>query len=305
MRFFRIPKPLFNAEGGGGGGAAAAAAAAAAQDKGGAGDQGGGGGSWTPPQGMDVPDNFKGNSAEETLGKVLNGYSELNTRAEGLRTQLASRPGAPAKAEDYTFTPGEKIKGYFGDDPGKHAGLTAARTVFHKHGVPQAAFEGIINDLYGGMAEAGTLAPPYDPNVEVKSYAEAGGFDAKTVAQHFGENETFAKGLVQQLGDAVPAKLSTAAQAELMALTDTAGGNALIRAISARLAQNGFRVAGDSNNQNGPVSDAELEQLRKDPRIDPRNTNHKDETKRYDPALRQRYTDAMERKGLERQKANQ
>lgn len=305
-----LPMPLWEGEGGGSGsnagGAAAAAAAAAAA---GGGNQGGGSGgqqqqqqsggnTWTPPEGLTVPTEFMGTSAEDTLGKVLGGYSALNTRAEGLRTQLAAKPGAPEKPEGYTFKPGEKVAAYF-PDPDKHAGIAAAKNVFHKHGVPQAAFEGIINDLYGGMAEAGTLAAPYDPKAEVASYAKVGGFDAATVSQHFQENVAFANGLLAQLTDLPPA-LAKEAEAELQALTDTAAGNALLRSLAGRMASGGIRIAGQGAQQGGVLSDADLDRLTADPRIDPNNESHKDPAQRFDKALYDQYTQGMARRGREK-----
>ena len=316
MRIFRMlsPGPVWEGEGGGagGGGAAAAAAAAAAAGDGAGGGAGGGNGgnggagaggaggaggaaAWTPPKDLAIPGDFLGATAEETLGKMVKGYGELNTRAEGLRTQLAGKPGAPEKPESYTFKPADEVAKYFGDVE-KHPAMAVARTAAHKHGLSQTQYEGFINDVYGELAKNGGLAEPYDAMAEVKGYAEASGLDAKTVSQHFSENDMFAKGLIAQLTD-LPPKLAQQAQAELTALTDTAGGNALIRALASRLAESGIRIAGEGHNANGPLSDADLDKLTADPRIDPRNENHKDPAQRYDPNLRQRYTDGMAARG--------
>lgn len=286
--------PLWEGEGGGGGN--------------GGGDGGGGGGdqqqqqqqqpagSWTPPKELTVPTEYLGTTAEDTLGKVLKAHGELNTRAEGLRTQLASKPSAPAKPEDYTFKPGEKVAAYF-PEPDKHPALNAAKGVFHKHGVSQTAFEGIINELYGGMAEAGTLAAPYNPKAEVANYAKQFGVDENVVGQHFQENVAFVGGLFAQLQGSIPPTLAKEAQAELEMLTDTAAGNALLRALTSRLSQSGIRITGQPGNQDGPLDDAELDKMTADPRIDPRNQNHKDADKRYDPALRAKYDAGMAERG--------
>ena len=214
----------------------------------------------------------------------------------GLRTQLASKPGAPEKPENYTFKPGDDVAKFFGDIE-KHPAMTVARTAAHKHGLSQTQYEGFINEVYGELAKNGGLAEPYDPKAEVSNYAKASGLDAMTVSQHFTQNETFANGLFDQLSKSLPPQLADQAKAELIALTDTAGGNALFQALAARLADSGIRIAGEGHNANGPLSDGDLDKLTADPRIDPRNENHKDPAQRYDPTLRQRYTDGMAARG--------
>lgn len=313
-----LPTPLWEGEGGGGnsggggagggGAAAAAAAAAAANGGGGGGDQGGGGGGgqqqqqqadgWKAPEGMTIPAEFMGSSAEDTLGKVLGGLTAASTRAEGLRTQLAAKPSAPDKAEAYTFKPADDVAKYFGDVE-KHPVMSVARVAAHEEGLSQKQFEGFVNKVYGELAKSGGLAEPYDPKVEVANYAKVGGFDAATVSQHFQENVAFANGLVQQLTDLPPA-LAKEAQAELAALTDTAAGNALLRSLQARMASGGIRIAGDPTNQNGALSDADLDKMTADPRIDPRNENHKDVAQRFDPDLRKRYDDGMAKRGRDK-----
>src|SRR5687768_13235541 len=96
---------------------------------GGAGGGAGGEGGWKAPEGL-APE-FVGKDAGETLGKLMGGYSAERTRAEGLRTELAQRPGAPKTPEEYTFTPDEALKPYF-PDPAKDPILPFARAAFHK-----------------------------------------------------------------------------------------------------------------------------------------------------------------------------
>lgn len=239
-----------------------------------------------------------GSSAEDTLGKVLGGYSALNTRAEGLRTQLAAKPSAPDKPEAYTFKPADTIANYF-PDADKNPGIAAARAAAHKHGLSQSQFEGMINDVYGNLAQNGGLAAPYDPKAEVSNYAKVGGFDAATVSQHFQENVAFTNGLIAQLTDLPPA-LAKDAQAELAALTDTAAGNALLRSLAARMASGGIRIAGQGGNQGGALSDTDLDRLTADPRIDPNNESHKDPAQRFDKTLYEQYTQGMARRGREK-----
>ena len=270
--------------GGGGGGLAAAAAAVVAANDGQQQDQqqqqqpqNGG---WQPPK--DLPDQFKGATADEVLGKLLPAYT-------GMRDKIATAPKAPETPDGYSFTPTEDIKGYFGSDLAKDPALAAARTAAHKHGIPQQAFEGFINDVFGTLAKDGALAAPYSPASEIKAYGDGSGLDAKSVVAQMTENEAFADGLIKQL--AIPAKLAAAAEAELKGLIDTAGGQALLRGLMARLSANGIHVAGDGGGQGGPLSEADLKKLDADPRIDPANTHNTDPAKRFDPELRKRYDD--------------
>lgn len=269
-------RPVFAPEGGTGAG-----------DGGG---DGGGGGGFAYPEGF--PDQFKGATIEESFGKLFGGYTETHGRMEGLRTKLAGLPHAPEKPEAYTYTPSEKLKPWFSDID-KSPVFAQARTAFHKHGVPQEAFAGIIEDLYAPLAEQGLLAAPYDPAAEVRSFMEHTGLDKQHATEALTNADAFAKGLSAQLSG-VPEKLKPDVDALLLSLTDSAAGNVLLRAISGRLAESGIRIGGTSTMQ-GQLTEADLKKLDGDPRIDPANRDHTDPAKRYDPELRRRYEDAYVR----------
>ncbi len=277
--------PVFNvADAGGGAGDGHGGA-----DNGGTGD-GGGNGGWAPPQGL--PAEFAGTSADETLGKLLGGYSDLNNRFGGLREKLSKMPAAPEKPDLYTFEPGDNLKPFFGD-LAKNPAFDSARNAAHKHGLSQEQFAGFIADVYAPLAEQGVLAQPFDPVNEIKGFQTATGLDAKGTQEALIAAETFAKGLTGQLKD-VPDALKADVEAHLMSLTDTAAGNVLLRALAGRLSENGIRIAGDPGGQ-GELTAADLAKLDADPRIDPRNREHKDASKRFDPDLRKRYDDAYAR----------
>lgn len=272
-------RPFFEGEGAGGGGT---------------GGTGGTGGEWKAPDGL--PAEFAGKDPAETVGKLFTGYQQLNTRFEGLRTDLAKRPAAPGKPEEYTFNPSDKVKPFF-PDAANNKFLGHAKTVFHKHGIPDQAFGGIIGDMYEGLLEAGVLTSPFDPKSEVTSFAKAFGLDVAGATTALTEADTFAKGLLGQLKD-IPADLKEGVEATMASLTDTAAGNALLRALSARLADSGIRVPSDSTgNPNGPLGDDDLNKLTADPRIDPRNRNHADVNRRFDETLRKRYDEGMAERG--------
>lgn len=253
----------------------------------GGGSGGGEGGGWTPPQGL--PEQYRGASADETIGKLLGGFSELNTRAEGLRTQLARMPKAPEKPDLYTYEPPDALKPYFGD-LAKDPLLPHARAAFHKHGIPQEAFSGIINDIFGPAVEAGLLSQPYDPATEIATFMKEGNLDRTGASRALTEAKTFAEGLFGQLKD-VPTALQDDVKAQLVGLTDTAAGNFLLRSLAARLSENGIRIGGDGQRQ-GELSAEDLKKLDADPRIDPANRDNPDPAKRFDPDLRKRYDEA-------------
>jgi hypothetical protein len=285
MRYlFNRYLPVFDIEGGGGG-------------SGGGGEPGTGGGAdpgaggvWSPPQGL--PAEYAGGNADETLGKLLGGFTDLNTRFGGLREKLAKMPSAPEKPDMYTFEPGDNLKPFFGDLT-KNPAFASAREAAHKHGLSQEQFAGFIADVYSPLAEQGVLAQPFDPVNEIKGFQTATGLDAKGTQEALIAAETFAKGLTGQLKD-VPDALKADVEAHLMSLTDTAAGNVLLRALAGRLGENGIRVSGAPGGQ-GELTAADLAKLDADPRIDPRNREHADPNKRFDPDLRKRYDDAYAR----------
>lgn len=264
---------LFNSEGGGGGG--------------GGGNESG---AWSPPQGL--PSEFAGASADETLGKLLGGYTDLNTRFGGMREKLSKMPSAPEKPEMYSFEPGDNLKPFFGD-LAKDPAFASARTAAHKHGLSQEQFAGFISDVYSPLVEQGVLSSPFDPAGELKTFSSATGLDVKGTQEALVANETFAKGLSAQLKD-VPEALKNDVNGILMALTDTAAGNVLLRALSGRLGENGIRISGDGGQQGALTAD-DLKKLDTDPRIDPRNRDHKDPNQRFDESLRKQYDEAYAR----------
>lgn len=294
MRHFRwllmnSVRPLYEGEGVGAGGAPAGTGTPA-------GGTPGAGEGWKAPDGL--PAEFAGKDAGETFTKLWDGYQKLNTRTEGLRTQLAQLPKAPDNPDGYDYQPSDALKPFFAGDLKANPALKAARAAAHKHGIPAAAFNGLIEDTYGPLVAQGLLQAPYDEAAELKNFAAMHKLDAQGTAAALKEAETFAQGLAKQLK--VPGEAEKDVTAALVALTDTAAGNTLLRALSGRLAENGFKVEGQGGAAGGPLSDAELDQLTADPRIDPRNQFATDPAKKYDLALRQRYDEGMARRGREK-----
>jgi len=267
-------RPVFNADGGGGGN----------------GDGNNGDGGWSAPQGL--PSEFAGSNADETLGKLLTGYTDLNTRFGGMRDKLSKMSAAPEKPDMYSFEPGDNLKPFFGDiaqDPA----FASARNAAHKHGLSQEQFAGFISDVYSPLVEQGVLAAPFDPASELKTFQSATGLDQRATQEALVASEAFAKGLINQLKD-VPETLKNDVSAMLLGMTDTAAGNVLLRALSGRLSENGIRVEGQGGGEGALTAD-DLKKLDSDPRIDPRNRDHEDPKKRFDEGLRKRYDEAYNR----------
>lgn len=281
-----LPSPVFEGNDGGAGGGGDGGAG---DGDGGAntGDGGAGGEGWRAPDG--IPQEFIGADAEETLGRFRDGYNDLSNRFNGMREKLAKAPAAPKTAEEYAFDPGESLSPYFGDlSEDKLYG--SARLAAHKHGLSQEQFSGFLADTFGPMAEAGLLSQPFDANAELKQFQEATGLDRAGVSKALQQTETFAKGLVEQLD--LPDNLSDAAKGMFMGLTDTAAGNAILQALSARMNDSGFGLDGRGEGGDA-LTKEDLDKMTADPRIDPANREHKDPKMRYDPALRKRYDDGF------------
>lgn len=280
MKLLGSVAPVWEDEGGGAGAGGAGGGAGGA----------GGAGEWKAPEGMPV--DLVGKDAAETLGKVWASHGALSTRADGLRTELAQRPGPGKSADEYVFAPDEALKPFF-PDVAKDPILPFAREAFHKAGVPTAAFQPIISEIYNKAIAAGVLQAPYSPAAEIQSFMEKSGVSDKAMAQQqLGEAEQFATGLAKQLQ--VPKGMEKDAEAVLVALTDTAAGNIVLRSLMARLKTSGINIPLDSQAAGGgALTAAEARALGSDPRIDPRNRDKQDPNVRFDPALRQRYDDAM------------
>ncbi|MBL4693516.1 MAG: hypothetical protein JKY92_09340 [Magnetovibrio sp.] len=249
---------------------------------------GDGGGEFAVPDGF--PDTMRGGTAEETLANVFGEFQQSETRATGLRDKLAQAPSAPKEAAGYNFEAGEKVASYF-DGDGKTVNML--RDVAHKLGMPDAMFAPFVNGVAEKMLDGGQLLEPYDGAGEIKAYRDGYGLDDAVASTELENNQAFAEGIFGQL-QGIPENLELPAKAAMMTLGDTAGGNALLKALSGRLSDSGIRVSGEAN-ISGALSKEDLTKLDTDPRIDPTNENHPDMKQRYDPALRKQYDEAYAR----------
>ncbi|MDZ7824070.1 MAG: hypothetical protein U5K75_08560 [Ahrensia sp.] len=103
------------------------------------------------------------------------------------------------------------------------------------------AFSGFIEDTYAPLVASGALAAPYNPANELKIFQEALGLDREGATRELTAADTFAKGLVNQL-KGIPETMKEQVSQYLIGMTDDAAGNVLLKALSGRLSESGFRI---------------------------------------------------------------
>lgn len=245
---------------------------------------------WAPPEGVSIPEDMLGTNADETIGKLVEGYNTLNGRVDGMRTQLAQKPSAPKTPDEYAFEFADTAKPYldkFDDNP--MAPIT--RQAAHKYGLSQEQVNGFIGEVFSNAGENGLLLAPLDAAKEVNSYKSLAKLDDEAVTQDFAANESFAKGLLGQL-KSMPADETIRMEAEaiMMSMTDTAAGNFLLKALSGRLAESGFTTTGEGEDEQGNFTREQLKELANDPRVDPKSP-------KYDKTLRAKFDAAYAKLG--------
>lgn len=102
------------------------------------------------PEGL--PDTFRGTNDRETIDK--------------LAKDIADRPKPPAAAKDYKYEFTEDFTKKYGDlkdDPV----LPMFNEVAHKHGLSNKAAQGIVTDLFDGLAKAGLIPEAIDMDKEL------------------------------------------------------------------------------------------------------------------------------------------
>ena len=236
---------------------------------------------WTAPDW--VPEAARGKDVAETFEKFGAHYQEEVKRFNGMREKIANMPKAPEKPENYTFAPADEIKAYFGDDNAEV--VNAAKAAFHKHGIPDAAFSAIINDIYLPMAKAGALPQPFDAKAELATFATLTGLDAPKASAAYVEASTYAEGLAKELSANVPEAQRAAIEAQVASLTDTAAGTVLLRHFMAMGRDNGIAMGGTGAGS-AAMTFAEAQKAVSDPRYSTKNKDHADAAKRFDPAFR-------------------
>lgn len=259
------------------------AAAGAGGDPGGGGDPGAGGdpGGGNPPSAYipdGLPDNWRGDNDQGTIDALFG-------VAKGFRDADAKKPPTLKSVDDIQFEPGEAIAPYIHDksDPV----LTAYKTAAVKHGLNADQFAGVINETLGTLVTDGLIATPFDPQKELDSLGEAMGLDRTGVAKITNDMAAFAEGLAGQL-EGVPEQHQEAVKERLSELADDHIGIMALNALQQRLQKGGLRIEGGAVRQ-GDMTDAELDALDRDDRIDP-------DSAKFDPELRKRYDAAYQKR---------
>lgn len=194
-----------------------------------------------------MPETLRGKSDKETLDLVAK--------------HLASAPKAPAKADEYAFTPGKEISHLVGDLSNDKV-LPLFRDVAHGLGLSQPQFDGVINGLYGKMMEAGLMRPPVDVTAEFRALGGSTGDAATQIAN----GQRRVADLAGQIEGLATRKELSAEQAKKLidGLSDAGEMIAMERLLSlipsARGPQNGGQPGGTA------VSKADVLQRMDDPR---------------------------------------
>jgi len=208
---------------------------------------------WTK---LDIPPHLKGETAEATLEKLFPAFN-------GYRQAEAKRGPVGKSAADYAYTPDEALKPWIkgGDDPLLKSFQAAAL----EEGLPLSVAKNIIDKTFKPLVEKGLIAKPYNPQAEhdgvAKLIGKEGPQNKEAVTTFVRELETWTDNVGKQLG------LSETGAAELGSLTYTAGGVEVLKALQDRFGQAGMAIGGRGAGQK--LSKAELDEMGKDPRVDP------------------------------------
>lgn len=102
------------------------------------------------PEGL--PDGFRGANDRETIDKL---FGDIN-----------GRPKPPATAKDYKYEFAKEFTEKFGDLK-DDAVLPMWSEIAHKYKIPNDVAQGVVTDLYDGLAKEGLIAKPVDVNEEL------------------------------------------------------------------------------------------------------------------------------------------
>lgn len=266
----------------GGGSKRSAAAIAAAAGNDGGGDDGGGGDGGDDGGAFDisqVPENLRGESAEETLAKLFPSW-------KGYRDKDASAAKPPEKVDDYPLPElSDEAKTYFPDLQNDSV-YKIVQTASLKHGVTTDQFKGLFGEVMEELGKSGMLVPAVDPTEE---YKKLGG-DASAAR--------LAKGVEDFIGRVSKIKpeqggLPPELVDELDMLGGTAEGMQLIDWFMKRQGEQGVDLDGDA----GPGEGWTAEKVREAMRDDRYQSDHP----KYDRAFRKKVDEAN--RALSRQAA--
>lgn len=230
----------------------------------------------TPEWAKDIPEHLRGETAEETLGKVNVAYA-------GARKTLSEKGTAkdlPADAESYKFDLGEgytKLFGEGGDDPMLKSFAAAA----HEQGIGQEAAQKLLSGIVDKAIEGGMFEKPMSMD---EFYQGMGG--EETGGKVFGDIKAWLGNVESSggFGDTGTAegKAAAAALKEAafeMAATSPQAALAL-DALRKSNAAPGMKLPGTGDRETGLELTIENARARQ---ADPRNDT---QSPQYDPAFR-------------------
>jgi hypothetical protein len=133
----------------------------------------------------------------EGLGEAFRG-KDNNETIDKLFGHVNGLPKAPAKPEDYQLALSEDFTTKFGDlKDDKVVGVW--RGVAHELGLPDAAFSGVIEKLYGALEKEGMLDVGPDPDAELAKLMPREGDDKSrqlAAYKRIDDSASWIKGLV-------------------------------------------------------------------------------------------------------------
>ena len=207
-----------------------------------------------------IGDDFKGTNDRETIDKLFN--------------FVKGQEKAPAKAEDYAFTPDEKFAKQFGDlkdDPA----LAVFRNVALEAGLNNTQFNNVIGKFYAQLSEKGLIEPPIDGQAELDKLAPKGADQItgrRDAAVRANAVVTWLNGLANK------GALAKNESEMLMALGARAEGIVALEKVMKMTGEHGVQLGGQ---QMGGHSRESLQQEMNDPRYDSLSD-------KYDPKFRER-----------------
>lgn len=244
--------------------------------------QGGSGGE--PPFWSTLPDNMRGETAEDTLKKLMPSW-------QGYHKEWSERGPAPKSADEYKLEIGaDALKGYFAD-PNDQA-VAAFKAAALDAGIPAKKFSALIEKTFAPLAEKGLLPKLVDPKADALAQVKLLGHadlseQAKTALDtKVGEMTAWAQNVGKQMG------LSETGQVELESMVLTPGGFEILMKLPGAMGQPGMKLGGEGGSAgdlNWDEVKGRLSDLRSDPRHFSYDANFHKKAEADFEALRTKY----------------
>ena len=217
-----------------------------------------GGGELYRPDGL--PDHLVGATNNETIDKLLGGYS-------GAREELSKKGTVPESAEGYEIQFSDKAKTFVGDDADEKAVKLFSEIAF-KSGMPKEMAGQFFNEFIEGAVDAGFVEEPINVEKEIEALVPDD-FAEKDPSKRQAEGLKRITAANAAIDGLVTRKVLDADQATIFkVVTSTAAGTKAIENLTKALGEHGLQTGGDTVNA-GDVTKADLDKRVADPRNDP------------------------------------